>query len=44
MDVVPQMTVMPGGHSIGVLVAPSGVRVMGVYAVVGVDGGRYAGP
>lgn len=41
VDVVPQMTVMPGGHSIGVLVAPSGVRVMGVYAVVGVDGGRY---
>lgn len=41
VDVVPQLRVVPGGQSVGILVAASGVRVMGMYAVVGVDGGRY---
>ncbi len=41
VDVVPQFRVIPGGQSVGILVAASGVRVMGMYAVVGLDGGRY---
>jgi stage IV sporulation protein B len=41
VDVVPQMRVIPGGHSIGILLASRGVRVMGMYPVVGSDGLRY---
>ncbi|MFA7634831.1 MAG: SpoIVB peptidase [Bacillota bacterium] len=41
VDVVPQMRVIPGGHSIGILLASRGVRVMGMYPVIGIDGLRY---
>lgn len=41
VDVVPETLVMPGGQSVGILVASIGVRVMGMYPVVGTDGGRY---
>jgi stage IV sporulation protein B len=41
VDVVPEMRVIPGGHSIGILVASRGVRVMGMYPVIGRDGLRY---
>lgn len=41
VDVVPEMRVVPGGHSIGILLASNGVCVMGLYPVIGVDGGRY---
>lgn len=41
VDVVPELKVALGGHSIGILLASHGVRVIGLYPVVGVDGGRY---
>jgi len=41
VDVVPELRVALGGHSIGILLASHGVRVIGLYPVVGVDGGRY---
>lgn len=41
VDVVPELRVALGGHSIGILLASHGVRVIGLYPVIGIDGGRY---
>ncbi len=41
VDVVPELRVALGGHSIGILLASHGVRVIGMYPVIGIDGGRY---
>ncbi len=41
VDVVPELRVALGGHSIGILLASHGVRVIGLYPVIGTDGGRY---
>ena len=41
VDVVPEFRVALGGHSIGILLASHGVRVIGMYPVIGIDGGRY---
>jgi stage IV sporulation protein B len=41
VDVVPESRVALGGHSIGILLASHGVRVIGLYPVIGIDGGRY---
>lgn len=40
VNVVPQLKVMAGGHAIGVLLAPQGVIVAGLYPVITEDGRR----
>lgn len=40
VDVVEPLAVMPGGHSIGVVIQSEGVRIVGLAAVTGGDGAR----
>lgn len=41
VDVVPEVEVFPGGHSIGVLVNPIGLMISRIVPVRGVDGQEY---
>lgn len=41
VDVVPEILLYPGGHSIGVMVNPVGLVISRIVPVRGVDGGEY---
>ncbi|NPV52849.1 MAG: PDZ domain-containing protein [Firmicutes bacterium] len=41
VDVLPRVSVVPGGQAIGVLLTARGVIVVGHYPLVGIDGRRY---
>lgn len=41
VDVVPEVLLFPGGHSIGVMVNPVGLVISRIVPVKGIDGGEY---
>jgi len=41
VDVVPEVLLFPGGHSIGVMVNPIGLVISRIVPVRGIDGGEY---
>ncbi|MCR4426308.1 MAG: SpoIVB peptidase [Firmicutes bacterium] len=40
VEIIPELRVIPGGHSVGILLANMGVSVMGLYPVQAPDGSR----
>lgn len=41
VDVIPEVLLFPGGHSIGVMVNPVGLVISRIVPVKGIDGGEY---